>query len=197
MPPRCAVDLRRIYARWEVDVGHVSKTVSKIRKRVNVLGVVKWGVTCDIARWSVDVLVQDTNSVLRDPLSHAVRGVSAWLCGCTYLDNCDHRLGQARWQNPHAKKRVRGRCTVHTSWTLVNVHTNNFPRLPLVLGELLTTKQTSCGSSCCDSCSCLFWNGHIHSNRSLTLHPVTQISSPTRHCSVDTELICWVNSAHH
>ena len=33
--------------------------------------------------------------------SHAVRVMSAWLCGCMYLDNCENRLGQARWQNQH------------------------------------------------------------------------------------------------
>ena len=98
-----AVDLRRVGARWEVGVRNVRKTVSKMGKEC----------TCSV--WSSEVQhrtlrdevwlfwVQDTNNVLRDSLSYAVRGVSAWLCGCMYLDNCDNKLGQARWQNAHEK----------------------------------------------------------------------------------------------
>ena len=42
-----------------------------------------------------------------------MRGFSAWLCGCTYLDNCHNKLGQARWQNAHEKKRVEHGGEVH------------------------------------------------------------------------------------
>ena len=38
---------------------------------VPVLGVIKWGVTYDIARWSVNFFWKDTNNVLRDSCSHA------------------------------------------------------------------------------------------------------------------------------
>ena len=70
-----------------------------------------------------------------------------------------------------------------------------------------------CGSLCAGRASCqgsnllriqllwsffvFFWNGHIHSNRFLTLHPSRKVYTSTRHCSADTELICWVNGPHY
>ena len=57
-----------------------------------------WGATYDIARWSVTVLGQDTNNVLRDSLRHACAWGQCAKSVTRWLYNCDNKLGQARWQ---------------------------------------------------------------------------------------------------
>ena len=75
-----AVDLRRVHARWG--------GCGTREKGVPVLGVIKWGVTYDIAQWSVHVLVQSTNNVLRDSWAtrdawgQCVKSVTRWLYNC-------------------------------------------------------------------------------------------------------------------
>ena len=39
--------------------------------------------------------------------------------------------------------------------------------------------------------------GQAGQTRGLSMHLFSQVDAPTRHCSVDTELICWVNGALH
>ena len=75
---------------------------------VHVLGVVKWSVTYDVARWSVTVLGARHKQCAPWSLSHAVRGVNAW-----WQQARTSTLAKCAWE-----KRVRGRCTVYTPHTM-------------------------------------------------------------------------------
>ena len=70
---------------------------------VPVLGVIKWNVTYDIARWSVNVWEKDTDNVLRD--SWATR--DAW-------GQCVMSVTRWLYNNRAWEKRVRRRCTMYT-----------------------------------------------------------------------------------
>ena len=96
--------------------GSEESEVVRVREGVHVPGVMlKCGVTYGTARWDVTIFGQDT---MRKASCCAwathVREVNAWRDDWNLKDNCDNRLGQARWQHAQEKKRVRVVCTCYT-----------------------------------------------------------------------------------
>ena len=80
------------------------KMVSKIRKECtcSVCSQVRCNMwQCAMKCDGFEGKTQTMCSVI--PWATRVRAVSAWQCGCMHLDNCDNRLGQARWQTVHEK----------------------------------------------------------------------------------------------